>query len=98
MNVNLKSLIGKLNDTCRSALEGAAGVCLSRTNHDVGIEHLLIKLLDAERTDLLRILNHFEVSMESLNRDLGGALDQSQTGNSRTPALSPWLTVLLRDA
>src|SRR5215510_9437510 len=26
MNVNLKSLIGRLNDTCRSALEGAAGV------------------------------------------------------------------------
>ena len=44
MNVNLKSLIGKLNDTCRSALEGAAGLCLSRTHYDVEIEHLLLKL------------------------------------------------------
>ena len=29
MKVNLKGLIGRLNDTCRSALEGAAGLCLS---------------------------------------------------------------------
>jgi len=32
MTVSLKALIGKLNDTTRTALEGAAGLCLSRTN------------------------------------------------------------------
>jgi type VI secretion system protein VasG len=41
MNINLKGLIGKLDDTCRRALEGAAGLCLSRTHYDVDIEHLL---------------------------------------------------------
>jgi type VI secretion system protein VasG len=35
MSVNLKSLIGKLNDTTRSALESAAGLCLSRTHYDI---------------------------------------------------------------
>jgi type VI secretion system protein VasG len=44
--VNLKSLVGKLNDTCRSALEAAAGLCLSRTNYNVEIEHWLLKLLE----------------------------------------------------
>ena len=29
---NLKSLIAKLNGTCRSALEAAAGLCLSQTH------------------------------------------------------------------
>src|SRR6266511_2493756 len=98
MNVNLKSLIGRLNDTCRSALEGAAGLCLSRTNYDVEIEHYLIKLLEAHDADLQRILNHFEVGMARLNRDLTRALDRLKTGNARTPALSPRLPVLVQEA
>ena len=40
MSVNLKALIGKLNDTCHGALEAAAGLCLTRTHYDVDIEHL----------------------------------------------------------
>src|SRR5215813_15070460 len=98
MNVNLKSLIGRLNDTCRGALEGAAGLCLSRTNYDVEIEHYLIKLLEAHDADLLRILNHFEVGMARLNRDLARALDRLKTGNTRTPALSPRLPLLVQEA
>ena len=46
MSVDLRSLIGKLNDTTRTALEGAAGLCLSRTHYDVEVEHYLLKLLD----------------------------------------------------
>ena len=44
MPVNLRSLIGKLNDTTRNALEAAAGLCLSRTHYDVEVEHYLLKL------------------------------------------------------
>ena len=32
MSINLKSLIGKLNETTRNTLEAAAGLCLSRTH------------------------------------------------------------------
>ena len=48
MNVNFKSLIGKMNDITRGALEGAAGLCLSRTNYNIEIEHFLTKLLDTQ--------------------------------------------------
>ena len=51
MNVSLKSLIGKLNDTCRGALEAAAGLCLTRTHYDVDVEHLLLKLSEVVDTD-----------------------------------------------
>ena len=47
----LKSIVAKLNDTMRTNLEGAAGLCLSRTHYDVEIEHFLSKLLDASGTD-----------------------------------------------
>src|SRR5262245_24702284 len=98
MNVNLKSLITRLNDTCRSALEGAAGLCLSRTNYDVDLEHYLLKLIEVADTDLSRILRHYEVNSSRLTKDLMRALDQLKTGNSRTPALSPRLPQWIQGA
>ncbi len=88
MNVNLKSLVGRLNDTCRSALEDAAGLCLSRTNYDVEIEHLLMKFLERDDSDLHRICRHFEINVDRLSADVGKALDRLKTGNTRTPGLS----------
>jgi type VI secretion system protein VasG len=98
MNVNLKPLIATLNDNCRGALESAAGLCLSRTNYDVDIEHLLLKLLEAQDTDLAHIIRHFEIDPARLTRDITIALDRLKTGNSRTPALSPRLPRLVQDA
>ncbi|MEP6946309.1 MAG: type VI secretion system ATPase TssH [Acidobacteriota bacterium] len=98
MNVNLKSLIGRLNDTCREALEGAAGLCLSRTNYDVEIEHILAKLLQADNTDLHRICNHYEVSVDRLAKDVNDALGRLKSGNSRTPGLSDRLPNWFQDA
>ena len=98
MNTNLKSLIEKLNNTCRNALEAAAGLCLSKTNFDVDLEHFLIKLLEVQNSDLMRIIQHFEVNTSRLNRDLTSSLEQLKTGNSRTPALSSNIPRLLQTA
>jgi type VI secretion system protein VasG len=53
MNVSLKSLVGKLNGTTRTALEAAAGFCLSRTHYDVELEHFLLKTLEPVDNDIL---------------------------------------------
>jgi type VI secretion system protein VasG len=98
MNVNLKSLIGRLDNTCRSALEAAAGLCLSRTNYDVELEHLLLKLVEAQDTDLARILRHYEIDAARLAKDIMRSLDRLKTGNARTPALSPRLPQLIQEA
>ena len=87
MNVNLRSLIGKLNNQTRGALEGAAGLCLARTHYDVEIEHFLLKLLDASDADTAYILKHFEVNRSRLANDLTRSLDRLKAGNARTPAL-----------
>src|SRR5438128_8837684 len=76
MNVSLKSLIGKLNDTCRGALEAAAGLCLTRTHYDVDVEHLLLKLSEIADTDFQRILRHYGVEQARLARDLTRTLDR----------------------
>ncbi len=98
MSVNLKSLIGKLNDTVRGALEGAAGLCLSRTHYDVEIEHFLVKLLDSSSGDLACILRHFEVDRTRFSGELARTLDKFKSGNARTPALSPTLIKMLTEA
>ncbi len=98
MNVNLKSLVGRLNDTCRGALESGAGLCLSRTNYDVEIEHILSKLLDEDDTDLHKIFRHYEVNVDRLSKDISVALDRLKTGNSRTPGLSDRLPDWFQDA
>ena len=96
MNVNLKSLVGKLNETGRKALEAAAGLCVTRTHYDIDIEHVLLKLVEAENTDIQKILRHYEVDQARLTRDLTRAVDRFKTGNARTPAFSPriprWVT------
>jgi len=98
MSANLKSLIGRLNDTCRNALEGAAGLCLSRTNYDVDVEHLLVKLGETPDTDFHRVLRRFEIDESRLAKDLVRSLDRLKTGNTRTPALSPRLPKLVEEA
>src|SRR5262245_59976117 len=98
MAVNLRALIGKLNHTTRSAVESAAGLCLSRTHYDVEVEHFLMKLLDNTESDASIILKHFGVDRSRLSSDLQRALDKLKSGNARTPALSPHLTKMLTEA
>jgi type VI secretion system protein VasG len=98
MNVNLKSLVGRLNDISRGALEGAAGLCLSRTNYDVEVEHILAKILEQNDTDLHKIAAHYEINIDRLSKDVTSALDKLKTGNSRTPGLSDRITEWIQNA
>jgi type VI secretion system protein VasG len=91
MNIDVKSLIGKLNHGTRAALEAAAGLCLSRTHYDIEIEHLLLKLLDDAGNDLSILLKHFGVDKSRLTTALNRSLDKLKTGNARTPSISPTL-------
>ena len=87
--IELKPLIGRLNDVCRRGLEAAAGVTALRTHYNVEIEHLLIGLLDRSDTDLAAILRKWDVEPARLLADLNRSLERMKTGNARAPALSP---------
>src|SRR3954471_2945512 len=96
--VNLRSLIGKLNETARGALEGAAGLCLSRTHYDIEIEHYVLKLMDASGTDIDGIFKAFDVDRARVAKELGKSLDRLKSGNARTPAFSPSVVKMLQEA
>src|ERR1039458_4339972 len=95
---SLKPIVSKLNDTMRSTLDGAAGLCVARTHYDVEIEHFLTKLLDAQTSDFAVILRQFGVDRARLASDLAQSLDDLKTGNARTPSFSPSLYHMLREA
>ncbi|MBZ2184144.1 MAG: type VI secretion system ATPase TssH [Bryobacter sp.] len=98
MSVNVKSLIGKLNDTTRNAMQAAAGFCLQRTHYDVEIEHFLMKLLENSGGDLAAILKAFEVDKSKLAAQLTASLDKLKSGNARNPVLAPTLVKMLGEA
>jgi type VI secretion system protein VasG len=96
--IDLKALVGRLNEPCRRALEAAAGLTLSRTHYNVEIEHWLLKLIDAADGDAAAILRHYGVDQGRLTVDLNRALDRMKTGNSRAPSLSPEIVELAKAA
>ncbi len=98
MSINLKSLIGKLNDATRNALEQAAGLCQSRTNYNVEVEHYLVRLLEQSDGDMARIVRHFEIDPSRLQQELTRSLDKLKRGNARGPALSETLLNMLKEA
>jgi len=98
MGVDSAALIKTLNKTCVNALQSAAGLCLSRTNPSVEVEHWLIKLVELPNSDLVRIFRHFEVDTSHLVRDLTRVIDGFRTGNQRTPTLSLKIDQLVRAA
>jgi type VI secretion system protein VasG len=95
---NLRILVGKLSNTCRKALESAAGLCLSRTNYNVEIEHWFLKLLEPVDSDLSVIVRQAGLDLARINRELTAAMEKFRTGNGRAPELSPEVIDLAREA
>jgi type VI secretion system protein VasG len=96
--IDLKQLVGHLNDTCRRALEAAAGLTLSRTHYNVEIEHWLVTLADRPDSDISIILKHYEIESGRFAIDLNRSLEKMKTGNGRAPSLAPEIVELVKQA
>jgi type VI secretion system protein VasG len=98
MSINLKTLIGKLNDTTRQAATRAASICVGMGQYEVEIEHLFLALLEQERSDFVLAARHCDISPAALEADLRKEIDQFKTGSSRTPVFSRQVLLLLEHA
>ncbi len=94
--IDLRQLVGHLNDACRRALEAAAGLTLSRTHYNVEIEHWLVTLADRPDGDISFILKHYEIESGRFATDLNRSLEKMKTGNGRAPALAPEIVELVK--
>lgn len=98
MSINLKTLIGKLDDTCRRAAERAANLCMARGHYEVDLEHLFLALIEQPNSDFVSMARHAGVSLEQLERDLTREISGFRDGNTRTPVFSPRLPTLFEHA
>ncbi|MEK6298336.1 MAG: AAA family ATPase, partial [Paraburkholderia tropica] len=98
MSTPLKTLITKLNSTCRLAAERAASACLSRGHYEVDLEHLFLALLEEPASDLVCALRASRIDPHAVRADLERELQQLKTGNTRTPVFSPHLIALFEQA
>ncbi len=96
--MSLKHLVDKLNQNGKRALEGAAGICHSRSQFTVEIEHWLLKLVEEPQDDIAIICQLQGVDLQILTNELNLSLERQKTGNSAAPSLSPHIITLLRQA
>jgi type VI secretion system protein VasG len=98
MQLDMKTLVGKLNRPCRKALESAAHLALNQTHYYVEVEHYLLKLFEMADTDLLVVVRQYDVDLARIVKELSKAVDGYGKGNGRTPSLSPVINDLLQGA
>ncbi|MFJ1302728.1 type VI secretion system ATPase TssH [Pseudomonadota bacterium AL_CKDN230030165-1A_HGKHYDSX7] len=98
MATPLKTLIGKLNQTCRKAAERAASLCMAQGNYEVDLEHLFVALLEQPASDLAVIARRCRIPTDTLEADLKAEIGRFKNGNTRTPVFSPHLPTLFEQA
>lgn len=98
LTVDIKSLLNRLTPHCTRALEGAAGLCVSRSHYEVTVEHLLAKLLEEPGGDLPLILRRFEIDPVVVKREVEQTIERLHTGNGGKPVFSPVLIQWFQDA
>jgi type VI secretion system protein VasG len=98
MSINLKTLIGKLNDTSRTAATRAAGICVALGQFEVDLEHLFLALLEQPKSDFVLIARNMGISVSMLEADLQAEVQRLKAGNSRTPVFSARLPKLFEHA
>lgn len=84
----LKTLISKLNNTSKQALEQSANICIQRQHYNIEIEHWLSVLLDDNDSKIVFILNKAQCNIDKVKKDINFSLEKLKTGNDQTPAIS----------
>jgi type VI secretion system protein VasG len=98
MEIDIRTLLGKLNPECKLAMKQAAELCGRQTHFHVDIEHLLLQLIEESSPDIALIMTHFGVDPSLVISQLQQSLDRFKRGNGRTPALSPHFAPWFQEA
>src|SRR5436309_5801913 len=85
------TLFGKLNSLAYKAIESATVLCKLRGNPYVELEHWLQQILNAQDSDIHRIVRHFDLDPSRLAKDITNALDRLPRGSTSISDLSTYV-------
>ncbi|MCW8333865.1 type VI secretion system ATPase TssH [Vibrio paucivorans] len=97
IRIELPTLISKLNEQSKLALEQAASLCIERQHSEVTIEHFLSILIENPLSDVRAILKAANVEVELVYQAIVESFSREQALESY-PAFSPLLVELLQEA
>lgn len=97
IRIELSTLIAKLNEQSKLALEQAASLCIERQHPEVTLEHYLDVLLDNPLSDVRVIVKQAGLDIDTLKQALAESYTRSQSLDTY-PAFSPLLVELLQEA
>ena len=87
--INRTALFGKLNSLAYKAIEGATVFCKMRGNPYVELEHWFAQLLQAQDSDLHRVIQHYGLDISAVAKDMTAALDRLPRGATAISDFSP---------
>ncbi len=98
MDIDIRTLLSRLNPECKRAMAQAAELCVKHTHYNVELEHLLMVLMEGPAPDVQQVLRRFAIEGSQVTGQLQQGLDRFKRGNARTPALSPHFAPLFQEA
>src|SRR4051794_16013717 len=87
--ISRAALFGKLNPVGYRAIEGATVFCKLRGNPYVELVHWLHQILNAQDSDLHRLVKHYEIDPSRLAADLTSTLDKLPRGATSIQDFAP---------
>ncbi|MCG9649422.1 type VI secretion system ATPase TssH [Vibrio brasiliensis] len=97
IRIELPTLISKLNQQSKLALEQAATVCIERQHSEITFEHYLEVLLDNPLSDIRVILKQSDLAVDDVKQAISSSFVRDPYLDSY-PAFSPLLVELLQEA
>ncbi|MCE0495096.1 type VI secretion system ATPase TssH [Vibrio salinus] len=97
IRIELPTLISKLNEQSKLALEQAASLCIERQHPEVTFEHYLDVLLDNPLSDVRKILKSADIDYSEIKLKIVSSYRHGDYVDTY-PAFSPMLVELLQEA
>jgi type VI secretion system protein VasG len=98
MLVDPKSIIKRLTQPCKAALEAGVVQCVNARHYEVTLEHVMLALLDNADSDIAFLVTNYDLDPARLRQVLQRSLEDLRTGNAGKPTFSPTMLEWMQDA
>jgi type VI secretion system protein VasG len=98
IQIDLPTLVNRLNPIARHALEAAAAHCVSQQEAEITVSQVLLQMIATPLSDVRLILNHAGVETDALRELLDQRIAGYQSVTQAYPSFSPLLVEWLQDS
>lgn len=98
IQIDLSTLVKRLNPFSRQALEMAASECMSQQASEITVSHVLLQMLAIPRSDVRVITERAEIGAEDLRQALTAENYTTARSADGYPSFSPMLVEWLKEA